>query len=95
MKFTSLHFVWTEGKNPAITDLLNRNINEGASSKIKESEHKKQENIKFLIAKSQYSSQIECHYHLCYVNNNQEYSTEKSTHYPVLAHIAFSISKLR
>ena len=71
MKFPNLHFIWTEGKNLALPDLLSRTINEEQFTKTRDITVEIPENIKFFFAKTPFGNNIECQYSI-YYNNNVE-----------------------
>ena len=83
MKFPNLHFIWTEGKNLALPDLLSRAINEEQFTKTRDITVEIPENIKFYFAKTPFGNNIECPNSTCY--NNVEKTDQ--THYPFLANI--------
>ena len=84
MKFPNLHIVWTEGKNLALPVLLSRTIDEEHFTKTRDITVQISENIKFFLAKTPFTNNLECKYSIC--NNTNDENTEK-THYPVLASI--------
>ena len=83
MKFPNLQFIWTEGKNLALPDLLSRTINEEQFTKTRDITVEIPENIKFYFAKTPFGTNIECQYSICY--NNVEKTDQ--THYPLIANI--------
>ena len=84
MKFPNLHIMWTEGKNIALPDLLSRTIDEEHFTKTRDITVEIPKNIKFFLAITQFTNNLECKYSIC--NNTNDENTE-STHYPVLANI--------
>ena len=80
MKFPNLHIIWTEGKNPALPDLLSRTIVEEHFTKTRDIT----ENIKFFFTKTPFANNLECKYSIC---NNTNDDRSGKTHYPVLANI--------
>ena len=84
MKFPNLHIIWTEGINLALSDLLSRTIDEENFTKTRDITVEIPENIKFFLAKTPFTNNLECKYSIC--NNTNDENTEK-THYPVLANI--------
>ena len=84
MKFLNLHIIWTEGKNLALPDLLSRTIDEEHFTKTRDITVEIPENIKFFLAKTPLTNNLECKYCIC--NNTNDKNTEK-THYTVLANI--------
>ena len=83
-KFPNLHIIWAEGKNLAVPDLLNRKIDEEHFTKIRDITVEIPENIKFFLAKTPFTNNLECKYSIC--NDTNDEITEK-TYYPVLANI--------
>ena len=84
MKFPNLHIIWTEGKNLALPDLLSRTIDEEHFTKTRDITVEIPENLKFFLAISPFTNNLECKYSIC--NNTNDENTE-ITHYPVLANI--------
>ena len=84
MKFPNLHIIWTEGKNLALPDLLSRTIDEAHFRKTRDITVETPENIKFFLAKTPFTNNLECKYSIC--NNTNDENTEK-THYQVLINI--------
>ena len=82
MKFPNLHIIWTEGKNPALPDLLCRTIDEEHFTKTRDTTVEISENIKFFFAKTPFTNNLECKYSI--YNNTNDKNTEK-THYTKLA----------
>ena len=86
MKVPNLHIIWTEGKNLALPDLLNRTILEEQFTKTWDITVEIPEIIKFVFAKKPFGNNIECQYSICYINNNNTERTDQ-TLYPLLANI--------
>ena len=84
IKFPNLHIIWTEGKNLALPDLLSRTIDEEHITKRRDITVEIPENLKFFLAKTPFTNNLECKYSIC--NNTNDKTTEK-THYPVLANM--------
>ena len=84
MKFPNLRIIWTEGTNLALPDLLSRTIDEEHFTKTGDITVEIPENIKFFLAKTPFTNNLESKYSIC--NNTNDENTEK-THYPVLANI--------
>ena len=92
MKFPNLHIIWTEGKNLALPDLLSRTIDEEHFTKTRDIAVEKPEKLKFSLAKTPFTNNLECKYSIC--NNTNDETTEK-THYPVLANINNNCSEIK
>ena len=58
MKLPNLHFIWTEGKNLALPDLLSRTINEEKFTKTRGITVEIPENIKFYFAKKPFGNNM-------------------------------------
>ena len=71
-------------KKPSLPDLLSRTIDEDHFTKTRDITVEIPENIKFFLAKTPFTNNLECKYSIC--NNTNEENTER-THYPVLANI--------
>ena len=84
MKFPNLQTIWTEEKNLALPDLLSRTIDEEHFTKTRDIAVEMPEKLKFFLAKTAFTNNLECKYSIC--NNTNDETTEK-THYPVLANI--------
>ena len=74
MKFPNLHIIWTEGKNLALPDLLSRTIDEEHFTKTRGITAEIPENIKFFLAKTPFTNNLECKYSIC--NNTNDQNTE-------------------
>ena len=84
MKFQNLHIIWTKGKNLALPDLLSTTIDKENFTKTRDITVEIPENMKFFLAKTPFTNNLECKYSIC--NNTNDENTE-ITHYPVLANI--------
>ena len=69
-KFPNLHIIWTEGKNLALPDLLSRTIDEEHFKKTRNITVEIPENIKFFLAKTPFTNNLECKYSIC--NNTND-----------------------
>ena len=84
LKFPNIHIIWTEEKNLALPDLLSRTLDEEHFTKTRDIAVEMPEKLKFFLAKTTFTNNLECKYSIC--NNTNDETTEK-THYPVLANI--------